>query len=323
MPRAPCAILTASLIAAPAPANAAPASTSPSETSSCPDEAQAAKSAERGFNLRRSGALAEAADAFAAAYRCMPRDRQHEARWEHLVAYVETAQKLSTAVPSLRREYLCSSRSLIEDYRASVAALSPAPESATYATEEAKRTEQEIIDRLGSVEVCDTSHGMLLDTTARDGRPARPPAAKPTATTPPETAPDPPAPVEASQAEPRPSPPKRRRAPSPGRPLTIAGITTGALSLAPLLVMSIGLSNGNKAEDASAEASAAGDLNKIRDDLHSDGVIANRMAYAGAIVGGALLVTTVALLVAAKRRDHRPPTTSRLAPTGAGLLLRF
>jgi hypothetical protein len=90
----------------------------------------------------------------------------------------------------------------------------------------------------------------------------------------------------------------------------------------PLAVMIAGLVKGGQAELGSAEAKAAGDLQSIRDELHPAGVVANRMAFAGAIVGGVLVVTSAALLVAA-HRGSRTRTSGHVMPAGGGVMIRF
>ncbi len=271
----------------------------------CPDEAAAAMEAERAFKLRRGEFLAEAADAFAAAYRCMPPDRKHEERWEHLASYLETVQRLPAATPAAAHVQLCRARALIADYQQSIRTASPAPETANYAAAEHQRIDEELARQAPGEGACD------------EGSAAPGPAAPKPSVPAPSTSSEPPGPETA--AEPRIDPVARRGAPA--RPLWIAGAATGAASVIPLVIMGIGLRKGGQAETDAAQAMTTGELQQIRDDIHPNGVLGNRLAYAGAIVGGALFITSVALLTVAGRRARLG--RARVTAAGSGLLVRF
>lgn len=282
----------------------------------CPDEGAAGRDAERGFKLRRDGENQDAAAAFEAAYRCMPDDR-HGERWEHLASYLETVQKIPGQAPADTRGQLCRARRLIEDYQQSIHAVTPRPDTASDAAAEHQRIEEELARRFPGSGACDEPNPSGPD--LMPVGPARPQPAAP--------APGPAAQNVAAEAPvegPGPSVDPRPAARGPdarARPLWIAGAVTGASSLIPAVIMGIGLRKGDQAELDAAAAKANGELQQIRDGVHPDGVLGNRMAYAGAIVGGALLLTSVALLTAAARRARS--SRARVSVTGSGLRVSF
>lgn len=264
-------------------------------SATCPNTSDAAAHATQGYGLQRSGAYADAVNEFEAAYRCMPADTAADARWEYLVSLQDLISKLPEG--DERTQVVCRIRGLVRDFTASVRDVTPAPESATYARD----AERELDDLTNSGAACPQT-----------------PAVTPPEVAPPVTPPDP-APREPDTAtEEKPADPPR---PQPGRPLKIAAATVGAAALAPLAVMLAGIVRGGQLESQSADAKQMLDLQQVRD-LHPAGVVANRMAYAGAIVGGALVVTSIALAVVGSRRAHSSKYT-RITPTGGGVLIRF
>lgn len=264
----------------------------------CPDPLFAADHAKRGHALRRSNVLVDAASAFEAAYRCMPRDADHDARWEHLAALADVIAD-APAGPE-RTGLQCRMRTAVRDFLDSIRAVQPRPESAAFAEDAARALATDLA-------------GAACPATEAAPTPS-PPTPAPT-----------PDPIAATGPEPAtaatPSTPADPRRPAPGRPLRIAGAAVGAAALVPLAVMAAGLGLGSRAESQIAAAKADGDLQRIHDDLRPAGATANRMAVAGAIVGGVLIVTAVAILTAS--RGARAPRSSRIVPAGGGLTIRF
>jgi hypothetical protein len=267
--------------------------------SACPDVVMAANHAKQGHGLRRSGAVVDAVNAFEAAYRCMPPGTDHDARWEHLAALFDAAWGVTAG--DQRDAMLCRMRGLVRDFKGTIVGVHPIPDSAAFADEALRSIEDEL---------------------ATGGKtcPAEPPAPTPVQVDP-ASSPSAPSPQPAHVG--RTSIPHPIDRPTPaGRPLRIAGAAVGAVAVVPLAVMIAGLVKGGQAELGSAEAKAAGDLQSIRDELHPAGVVANRMAFAGAIVGGVLVVTSAALLVAA-HRGSRTRTSGHVMPAGGGVMIRF
>lgn len=265
-------------------------------SAACPNTSDAAARAKQGYGLQRSGAYADAANEFEAAYRCMPADTAADARWEYLVSLQDLISKLPEGDD--RTQVVCRIRGLVREFTASVRDETPAPESATYAVD----AERELDELTNSGAACPQA-----------------PAVTPPKVTPQSDPPPDPAPVEPiTTIDEKPAAAPRQR---PGRPLKIAAATVGAAALAPLAVMLAGIVRGGQLESQSADAKQKVDLQQARD-LHPAGVVANRMAYAGAIVGGAMAVTSIALAVAGSRRAHRSKYT-RVTPTVGGVLIRF
>jgi hypothetical protein len=289
----------------------------------CPDESVAGKEAERAYKLKRGGFLQEAASAFEAAYRCMPPDRKHGERWEHLASYLETVQGMPSVAPAAARAELCHARALIEDYRQSIRAVSPAPDTAKDAGAEHQRVEEELARDFPGSGPCDEPKAPEPDPLlTAPSKPVVPlPVSLPEVGAPPKTMPRT-GPTRTEAAPDQRSAPANHTSRTPrARPLWIAGAVTGVASIVPAVIMGIGLRKGDQADADAATAMASGELQHIRDSIHPDGVVGNRMAYAGAIVGGALLITSVALLTAAARRTRA--SRAPVSALGTGLLVRF
>ena len=272
----------------------------------CPNEAIAAREAARAYKLRRGEFLPEAAAAFESAYRCMPVDRGHEERWEHLASYLETVQRLPREDPSAALARSCHARELIDEYQRSLRSVSPAPDAAEYAAAERRRIEEELASLSPGVDPCPKT---------AEKPPDPGPAASSTGST------DIPAPAVQATPSARDDRGTSRSSWRAVRPLVAAGAAMGAAGVASFVVMGVGLGIGDRAEGEAAAAMKAGQLQQIREDIHPDGVLGNRMAYGGAIVGGALLVTGVVLLTVAARRARA--SQARVSGGAAGLVLRF
>lgn len=259
----------------------------------------------RGFQLRGEGALADAAGHLERAYRCMPREHHDDPRWEVLVDYLDLVHKLREA-PGQAKTWLCQARGLLRDY------LESHPARAALLTD--ARQELDAIDKLlaplGGDTLCDAPAAPTTPP-MEQAAPANPPAEPPPSAVPAQPL------VKRSKPLGRPGPVDTPRT----RPLWIAASVTGVATLASFSVLVAGLAMGQKADANAANATKTGDWQYIHDVLHPDGVRGNRMAYAGAIVGGVFLVTTVALLATG---FHRRKVARRLAvATGMGLQIRF
>lgn len=124
--------------------------------------------------------------------------------------------------------------------------------------------------------------------------------------------------------DPDPTPPPARR--PAHRPFVISGAALAALGVGGLAVMGAGLGLGKRAERdlESAKATTAETMYK---DIIDGGNLANKLAWAGGVVGGVMLVTGTALLVVGLRHPKQsrlavhPVLSSRLA--GVVLGMRF
>ncbi|HEY0134525.1 MAG TPA: hypothetical protein VGB85_10605, partial [Nannocystis sp.] len=249
---------------------------------------------------------AEAVGKFEEAYRCMPRDRKHDARWDRIAAYLDDVSQVPTASPEELHTQHCRTRALIEDYLASIPT-DPRPKSAQYAEKELQKIEQTLATR-------------SCPEPAAPARPERPKAI--------ELLDGPGAPrTDTPRSDPAATTPDRAvvhapAAANPARPLWIAAGVTGGLTLASAVLLGAGVSRGTRAEQAADQHHDAGTLLQLRDEVYARGASGNRLAIAGASLTAVLLVTTVALLVVGSRRSP-PQRPLGLRVGAAGISVRF
>lgn len=111
-----------------------------------------------------------------------------------------------------------------------------------------------------------------------------------------------------------------------GKQLAIAGGVTLGLGASMLAVMAVGLGRGAKIDDQGDTAAAMQnpDADELQD-LLGKGLVANRLAIAGGVLGGVLTVTGAALVGVGITKKRRAQKNLAFAPSwlpgGAGLLV--